>query len=139
MITQTVTTSFKSQAVQAGQNLATDTIRCALYNGNASLTGATTAYTAVNEITGTGYTAGGELVTGATINTDPTSGVLYISFNNILWSPAAFTCRGALFYNVTRSNASIFILNFGADKTCNTTFQITFPANTSTSAVLRQT
>ena len=40
-------------------------------------------FTAVNEITGTGYTAGGELVTGATINTDPTSGVLYISFNNI--------------------------------------------------------
>ena len=138
MIIQTITTSFKSQAVQAGQNLATDTIYCALYNGSANITGATTAYTTVGEITGTGYTAGGKLVTGTTINTDPASGVLYISFNNILWSPAAFTCRGALFYNVTRSNASIFILNFGADKTCNATFQITFPTNTSTSAVIRQ-
>ena len=46
-----------------------DTFKIALYDNNASFTAATTAYTATDEVSGTGYSAGG----GALTNVDPTS------------------------------------------------------------------
>jgi hypothetical protein len=139
VITQTVTTSFKYQSATAGQNLASDTLKLALYTANANLTASTTAYTTSSEVVGTGYTAGGKTLTNVTVNYDSSNGVVYISFDNLIWTPASFTCRGALIYNTTRANASIAILNFGSDKTCTTSFQITLPTNTSTSALLRLT
>ena len=135
MITQTVTTSFKSEMLQAGQNLLTDTLKIALYTSLANLNADTTAYTATGEITGTGYTAAGKTLTGVTLASS--SGVVYVNFDNAVWTPAAFTARGALIYNVTRSNKSVAVLDFGADKTATTTFTIQMPANTYTSALLR--
>ena len=91
-----------------------------------------------SEVTGTGYTAGGNTLTGASVNLDTSTGIVYVSFNNSTWSNASFTCRGALIYNTSKSNKSVAILNFGSDKTVTSgTFTITFPANTSTSAVIR--
>jgi hypothetical protein len=135
MITQTVTTSFKSEMLQAGQNLLTDTLKIALYTSLANLNADTTAYTTTGEITGTGYTAAGKTLTGVTLASS--SGVVYVNFDNAVWTPAAFTARGALIYNVTRSNKSVAVLDFGADKTATTTFTIQMPANTYTSALLR--
>ena len=133
---QTLTTSFKQQMLQAGQNLATDTLYMALYDGFATLGPNTTAYDATNEVVGTGYTAGGQQLTGVTIGTS-TNGVIYVNFDNVVWTSAAFTARGALIYNTTQSNASVAVLDFGADKTCTNTFTVTMPANTDSTALLR--
>jgi hypothetical protein len=135
MITQTATTSFKSDILTGGQALTTDTIKLALYTGDANLTADTTAYTTTNEVVGTGYTAGGKTCTNVTVNT--LNGVAYFSFDNLTWTSSAFTCRGALIYNASKSNKSIAVLNFGSDKTCSSTFTVTLPANTYTSAIIR--
>jgi hypothetical protein len=135
MITQTATTSFKSDILTGGQDLTTDTIKLALYTGDANLTADTTAYTTVGEVVGTGYTAGGKTCTNVTVNT--LNGVAYVSFDNLTWTSSAFTCRGALIYNASKSNKSIAVLNFGSDKTCSSTFTVTLPANTYTSAIIR--
>ena len=133
-IVQTQTTSFKKELYQAVHNLATDTIKIALYTGNADLNEDTTVYSATNEVSGTGYTAGGETMTGVAISS---SGyVAYANWNNVSWT-AALTARCALIYNVTQGNKSIEVLDFGSDKTSTTTFTITMPANTSTTALIR--
>lgn len=137
MITQTQTTSFKLELYEAIHNFLADTMMIALYNANADLGASTTAYTASNEIIGTGYTAGGQMLTGATVSSSGT--VAYVNFANVLWSPAAFTCRGALIYNASKANRSVAVLNFGADKTASNTFLITMPANSADTAIIRST
>jgi hypothetical protein len=136
-ILQGQTTSFKVGLFNGQFNLATDTIKMALYNGNANLNPSTTAYTSVNEVTGTGYTAGGQLMTGVSISYDATNSVAYVNFANVVWSPAAFTARCALIYDATASNASIAVIDFGSDKTCVNTFTVTMPANTYSTALIR--
>ena len=135
-IQQTLTTSFKLGMVQAEQNLATDTLKIALYTAFSDIGPSTLVYTTTNEIVGTGYTVGGEVLTGVTIAAS-TNGVVYINFDNVVWSPAAFTCRGALIYNSTKTNKSVAVLDFGSDKTSTNTFTITMPSNTATTALLR--
>jgi hypothetical protein len=133
-ILQTQTTSFKKELYTAVHNLSTDTIYIALYTGNANLNEDTTVYSATNEVSGTGYTAGGQALTGVAISS---SGyVAYVNWSNVSWT-AALTARCALIYNVTQGNKSIAVLDFGSDKTSTTTFTITMPANTSTTALIR--
>jgi hypothetical protein len=134
-IQQGLTTSFKQQMIQAGQNLATDTLYIALYTAFSSIGANTTVYTTSNEITGTGYTAGGIALTGVTVGTS-TDGVVFVDFANAVWPNSQLTARGALIYNVTRSNASVAVLDFGSDKTM-TNFTITMPVNTATTALIR--
>ncbi len=137
-IQQTLTTSFKLGMVQAEQNLATDVLKIALYTAFSDIGPNTTVYTTDNEVVGTGYTAGGKVLTGVTIAAS-TNGVIYINFDNVVWTPAAFTCRGALIYNTTKTNKSVAVLDFGSDKTSTNTFTITMPVNTATTALLRFT
>jgi len=133
-IVQTQTTSFKKELYQAVHNLSTDTIKIALYTGNANLNADTTVYTTANEVVASGYTAGGNTLTGVTINSaDYTA---YVNFANTAWT-AAITARCALIYNVTQGNKSIAVIDFGSDKTSTTTFTITMPANTFTTALIR--
>jgi len=137
-IQQGLTNSFKQEMLQAGQNLATDTLKMALYTAFSDIGPATTEYTTTNEIVGTGYTAGGEAVTGATITVDTQTNTVYVDFNNVSWPGASFTARGALIYNVTQSNASVAVLDFGSDKlftAANNT--VTMPTNTATTALIR--
>lgn len=135
MIEQTITTSFKQDILQGVQNLANDTIYMALYTGNADLGSSTTSYNTVNEVVGTGYVAGGEECHNVTINTLGT--VVYVSFDNVIWANAIFTCRGALIYNQSQSNKSIAVLNFGSDKMTTSTFTVILPANAADSALIR--
>ena len=134
-IVQTLTTSFKNDLLIGAQNLSTDTLKIALYTGNASLNADTTAYSSTDEVVGSGYTATGQVLTGITIQTSGTT--VYINFNNAVWNPASFTARAALIYNSSKSNKSVAVLDFGADKTCTTTFTVQMPANTVTSSLLR--
>jgi hypothetical protein len=127
--------------LQAGQNLATDTLKMALYTAFSDIGPLTTVYTATNEITGTGYTAGGVVMTGVTINTETTgvnSGTVYVDFANVSWPGANFTARGALIYNVTRSNKSVAVLDFGSDKIFSSVSNtVVMPENTATTALIR--
>lgn len=138
MIQQGLTNSFKQDMLQAGQDIITDTLYMALYTAFSDIGQATTAYTTDNEITGTGYTAGGELVTGATISTDTQTGTVYVNFDNVSWPGADFTARGALIYNTSKSNKSVAVLDFGSDKTFTSSNNtVTMPANTATTALIR--
>ena len=144
-IVQTVTTSCKIQLLQAVHNFgptSPNTFKVALYTGNADINASTTVYTTSNEVTGTGYTAGGNTLV---ISQYPTSGnnqsavpTAFISFQNTSWTSASFTARCALIYNVTQGNKSIAVLDFGSDKTVtNDTFQIIFPTADANSAIVR--
>jgi len=132
-IVQTQTTSFKAELYQAVHNLLTDTLKIALYTASANLNEATTAYSTANEASGGGYTAGGVVLTGVTINSDGYTA--YVNFNNVAFS-AAVTARCALIYNTSKSNKSVAVLDFGSDKT-SASFTITMPTNTATAALIR--
>ena len=135
MIVQGQTTSFKQELYEAIHNFTTDTFKIALYTANATLNQDTTAYTSTGEITGTGYTATGQELLNPTVNAS--DGTAYISFDNPSWASASFTARGALIYNSSKANRSVAVLDFGSDKTTTSTFTITFPANTATTAIIR--
>ena len=135
MIQQGQTTSFKQELYLGVHDLDTDVIKIALYTSLADLNYDTTVYSATNEITGSGYTAGGNTLTGANVSSSGTTA--YVTFSNTTWSPASFTCRCALIYNSSKGNKSIAVLDFGSDKTANNSFTITFPADTASSAIIR--
>ena len=141
-ILQTTTTSFKVQLLQGVHNFSANTFKIALYTAEADLNADTTAYSSANEVVGTGYSAGGNTLV---VSPTPPSGtvtngvaVAYISFSNTSWASAAFTARAALIYNTSQSNASVAVLDFGADKTVSgTTFTIVFPTADASSAIIR--
>jgi hypothetical protein len=138
MIVQTACTVFKYNVLSGAEDFNSPSpyvYKIALYTANADLNSGTVAYTTTEEITGAGYTAGGEILT-PNIGSDSTDNVAYVSFLNVTWNPASFTCRGALIYNST-TGAAVAVLNFGSDKTATTSFTIQFPSATSTSAILR--
>ena len=133
-IVQTQTTSFKAQLYQGIHDLTTDVIKIALYTGSADLNADTTVYSTDNEVSATGYTAGGQTMTGITVNTS--NYTAYVGFDNVSWT-ATLTARCALIYNSSKGNKSVAVIDFGSDKTSTTTFLITIAANTSTTALIR--
>ena len=139
-IAQTACTIFKENILNGVENFNTGTpytYKIALYTANATLNAGTIGYTSANEVVGTGYTAGGKTLVISQIPTYQTNTTTaYISFANAVWTPASFTARGALIYNAT-TGAAVAVLDFGADKTASSTFTVTFPTATSTTAILR--
>jgi hypothetical protein len=112
--------------------------KIALYTSLTNLTPNTLIYTTAGEISGTGYTAGGQQVYPTTPVVDQNANTAFISFANAVWNPASFTARCALIYNAT-TNAAVAVLDFGSDKT-NTqagTFTVVFPTPTATNAIIR--
>jgi hypothetical protein len=134
-IVQTQTTSFKKELYQGIHDLETDVIKIALYTGNANLNADTTAYTSENEISATGYTAGGKVMAGATVQSSGYTA--YVNFDNVVWYPGAFTVRCALIYNSSKSNRSVAVLDFGSDKTSVQNFTVVMPTNSPTEALIR--
>lgn len=132
-ILQTQTTSFKKELYEGVHNLTTDVIKIALYTASANLNEATTAYSATNEVTGTGYVAGGVTMTGVTVSSSGFTA--YVDFADVVFG-AAVTARCALIYNSSKANRSIAVLDFGSDKT-SANFTITMPSNNATSALIR--
>lgn len=135
MIVQTQCTSFKAECYEGIHDLLNDTIKMALYTTAADLSANTTVYSTTGEVSGTGYSAGGQAMSGATIGTS--NNVAYVNFDNVVWNPGVFTARGALIYNASKANRAIAVLDFGADKVSNASFTVTMPANTYTSALIR--
>lgn len=132
-IVQTQTTSFKKELYQGVHDLSTDILKIALYTASANLNADTTVYTITGEVSATGYTAGGSVLTGVTI--ESSGSVAYVNFANVSWA-ATITARCALIYNASQGNKSIAVLDFGSDKT-SSAFTITMPTNSSTTALIR--
>ena len=130
-------TVFKQNCLSGLENFAAGTsyvYKIALYTADANLSYETTAYTTSNEVSGTGYTAGGEILTP--IVPASSGQTAYVSFNNVTWTGASFTARGALIYNST-TGAAVAVLDFGNDKTATSTFTVTFPTAGATTAIIR--
>jgi hypothetical protein len=135
-ISQAMCTQFKRDVMLGLHDLDTDTIKIALYTSSASLGAATTAYSTSNEISGTGYTAGGVTLASASVITNSTSGCF--DATDPSWTTATFTANGALIYNDTESDLAIAVLAFGGDFTVvGGTFKIIFPAQTASNAIVR--
>lgn len=140
MIIQCITNSFRSEMLKAVHDLETDVIKLALYTGSANLYPTTTIYTTTGEVVASGYSPGGIVLTGVTINTGTASTTqpapVYVDFDDAVFS-AALTARGALIYNSSKADRSIAVIDFGADKTSTTTFTVQMPPNTASAALLR--
>lgn len=128
--------TFKTGLMNGTFDFTSGTFYIALYTNAATLDATTTAYTSTGEVTGSGYTAGGQVLTISQVPTTGNTGTTsYISFSNVSWS-ASLTARGALIYKAG-SNGAICVLDFGADKTSSATFTVQFPDPTNTSAIIR--
>lgn len=120
-----VTNSFKEQLLLGVHDFSTDVIKIALYTNAATIDNSTTVYSATNEVSGAGYTAGGNTLT-CTVTLSGNYAIL--DFADVNWTTASFTTRGALVYNSSKADKSIFVLDFGTDKTVSGgTFSIQFP------------
>ena len=145
-ITQAMCTSFKVELLNgihafgttvARGDTTADSMYIALYTSSASLDATTTAYTATNEVSGTGYTAKGNSLTAVAPTSSGTTA--FTDFNDTTWSTATITARGALIYNDTQSgDPAVAVLDFGADKTSTAgDFTIVFPTADSSNAIIR--
>ena len=144
-ITQAMCNSFKKQLLEADMNFKQtggDKFKLALYSSTATLNSATTAYpgdSSGGQVGNTGqYTQGGGLLVN--LGTSISAGVARCDFGDRSFTGVTLTARGALIYNTSSdtTNASVCVLDFGADKTATSgTFTIQFPAPTSTAAILR--
>lgn len=147
-ISQTLATSFKVEILDGIHNFgvgvvrastAADTFKIALYSTLATINDTTTVYTTQDEVTGTGYTAGGNtLVISQVPTSTSTETTAWLNFDNSSWTTASFSADGALIYNSTQGNKAVAVLNFGGTKTATAqTFTVTFPASTSDAAIIR--
>lgn len=124
-----------SQTVASTTITSGDTFKIALYTSSASLDSSTTVYSSSNESSGPGYTAGGGTLTN--LGTSLSGATAFLSWNNYTWSSATISAYGALIYNTSKNNAAVAVLSFGATySSTNGNFTITFPANTSSTAVI---
>ena len=140
-ITQAVCNSFKSEVLQEGHQIKTDTLKIALFTSAASLSAGTAAYSTSNEVVSSGgYAPGGGTLTGVTISLGATSaagGTAIIDFADKSFTSTTFSARGALIYNSSNSNKAIAVLDFGSDKvSTNGTFTISFPAAAASTAII---
>ena len=136
MITAGLTTSFKREVLLGIHDLDTDVLKIALYTSSANLGPDTTVYSATNEVSGTGYTAGGEVLLNVVVQQG--NGTGYATFDDPSWPGANFTTRCALIYNYTQGNKSIGVFNFGTDQSMtNQGFTIQLPADNPETAVIR--
>jgi len=142
-ITTCITNQFKLDILKGAVRFggtATDTFKMALYTSSATLDATTTAYSATNEISGTGYSAGGVAIAPTLSASGATT---YVDFADAQWTTASFTARGCTLYDTTINNGGttnlvIAIWDFGSDKTvASGTFTIVMPTADTSNALLR--
>jgi hypothetical protein len=128
-ITSAICNSFKQEILVGTHNFTAssgDSFKIALFTSSASLGAGTTAYSTSNEISGTGYTAGGAALTSVTPVLDSSTAVC--DFADVSFTSASFTANGCLIYNTSQSDKAVAVIAFGGDKTVSSgTFTIQFP------------
>ena len=140
-ISQAMCTSFKVALLNGEMDFSSDTsqvFKIALFTSSATLGAATTVYGTTNEVTGTGYTAGGETLT---ISANPASSgtTAFLDFADVTWSTATITARGALIYKADGvTNPAVAVLDFGEDKSSSAgDFTVIFPTADASNAIVR--
>jgi hypothetical protein len=132
-------TSFKKEILEALHdftNSTGDLFKIALYTSSATLGAATTVYAVTNEVSGTGYTAGGANLTNVTPSSSGTTA--FTDFSDVTFAGSTITARGALIYNSSASDRAVCVLDFGSDKSSSAgDFTIVFPAATAADAIIR--
>lgn len=144
-ISQAVCNTFKRDLLKGFHDFASggDTFKIALFTSSASLDASTEDYSTTNETSGTGYTAGGEALTGQSVTGGSSASTAYVDFADAQWTSASFTANGALIYNTTTDGGSsttdaVCVLAFGGDFTATSgTFTVQFPAPGTSTAILR--
>lgn len=135
-ISTAMCTSFKKELFEAEHDFTADTFKIALFTSSATLGASTTAYSTTDEVSGTGYTAGGETLSNITVTT---SGITaFIDFDDVSITNATITARGALIYNSSKSNKAVAVYDFGSDQSSTAaTFTIQVPTADAANSVLR--
>jgi len=143
-ITQALCTSFKKELLEGKHDFSVSgghTFKIALYSAGAALSAGTTSFTTTGEVAGAGYTSGGVELTNKTATTSGT--VAFTSFDDVVFSNASLTTRGALVYNSTTDGTSnttnaVCVLDFSADKTTTASdFTVGFPTADSSTSIIR--
>jgi hypothetical protein len=136
-ITTAMCSSFKEELFEGVHDFTTHTFKMALYTSSATLGAATTAYSATNEISGTGYSAGGQALDNPTVTLSGTTA--FIDFDDETWTNATITARGALIYNDTvAGDPAVAVFDFGSDKTSTAgDFVVQFPTADASNAIIR--
>jgi hypothetical protein len=140
-ITTAMCSSFKRDLLKGYHGMDSDTFKMALFTSSATLGASTTDYSATNEVSGTGYTAGGQALDNGSVTLSGTTA--YVDFDDETWSTATITANGALIYNTQTNGGSgttdaVAVLAFGGDKTStNGDFVVQFPTADASNAVIR--
>ena len=143
-ITSAVTNTFKAEMLKglhsfdtSGATPAGNVFKIALYDNSATLGTTTTAYSASDEVSGSGYSAGGNTLTNTGVGTTTTTS--FTDFSDTSWTSASFTANGCLIFNDSHStDAAVCAVAFGGDKTVSSgTFTVQFPAAAATTAIIR--
>ena len=139
-LTQTLCTSFKIALLDGEMDFSSNTsqtFKIALYTSSATLDATTTAYTTTNEVSGTGYTAGGNTLSIAA-NPAASGTTVFLDLADTTWSSSSITARGALIYKSATGNPAIAVIDFGEDKqTSSADFVIQFPTADKANAIIR--
>ena len=140
-ISQAMATSFKVEILGGDFDFSSgtaQTFKIALFTDSATLGATTTAYSTSDEVSGTGYVAGGNTLT---ISANPASSgtTAFLDFADLTFSSATITARGALIYLANGgTNPAVAVLDFGSDKTSTAgDFTIVFPAADASNAIIR--
>lgn len=137
-ITTAMCTSFKKESWQGLHNFSNpgSNFNLALFDSTVTLDSTTTAYATANEVSGTGYTAGGKALTNGNVSTSGTTA--YTTFSDLVWTGATFTARGCQIFNKDQANKSVAVFDFGSNiPVVAGNFTVQFPTANSTAAVLR--
>ena len=143
--TNAICNSFKKELLQGKHDFDTssDTYKLAMYTSAATLGASTENYATTNEVSSSGYTAGGSALVNQGVKVS--SAVAITSFANLSFTGVTLSAQGALIYNTTTDGGSgttdaLCVLDFGGVKTATAgTFTIQFPAFTTSAAILRLT
>ena len=150
-ISSVIQNSAKADLLRAGSNFNTaggtpagHAFKIALYTNSTTIDTTTTAYGGPsNEVSGAGYSSGGNALTNTGVGT--TTVTSFTDFSDTSWTSASFTARGCLIYNSSSvtgltTDAAVCSIDFGGDKTVSSgTYTIQFPTNDSSSAIIRIT
>lgn len=140
-VSQNYCSSYLLELHQAVHNWSTDQFKLALYSAAASLDPKlVTAYTATNEVSGSGYGAGGFALTVSPgyPKLSPTGAPLVlIDLADIAASASGFSYRSGLIYNFTKANRAVAVLDFAAVLAVTTSLGVVWPVPDDNNCIIR--
>lgn len=116
-ITAGICNSFKLELLSGIHDFENDVIKAALYTEDADIGPSTTAYTVTEEVSGSGYTAGGATASVEGGYPALNGNFAEVRFGNVDWASVSVTFRGVLFYNSSKANRAIAVYDRGSNIT----------------------